>query len=77
MEKNSTKNMKLYHFKDNLDTSTRADRQNASEKSNISTEIEKNSTKNMKLYHFKDKYASGSPECLNSNRLFRCDHASL
>ena len=31
MEQNSTKNMKQYHLKDNSVTSTRADRQNASD----------------------------------------------
>ena len=31
MEQNSTKNIKLYHLKDNLETSTLADRQNASD----------------------------------------------
>ena len=31
LTKNSTKNMKLYHLKDNSETSTRADRQNASD----------------------------------------------
>ena len=31
IEKNSTMNMKLYSLKDNSETSTRADRQNASD----------------------------------------------
>ena len=31
IEQNSTKNMKLFHLKDNSETSTQADRQNASD----------------------------------------------